>query len=157
MVLDTLAESERYERLHPGFRLAFEYLRSVSLQQVSEGRHAIDGERVFAIAAQNEGRGRSTAKLEVHRRYIDIQYCAARHDVIGWRPLTDCHEPEGPFDESRDIQFFADRPLTWIDVPPGTFAIFYPGDAHAPLGGEGEVFKVVVKVAVDWPTPNSGG
>jgi biofilm protein TabA len=156
MILDTLAAAARYERLHPDFRAAFDYLRSISLP-FAEGRHEIGGERLFAIVARNEGRGRDGAKLEVHRRYIDIQYCATGHEVIGWRPLGECCEPEGPFDEARDTQFFADRPLTWIDVRPGTFAIFYPDDAHAPLAGNGEVSKIVVKVAVDCSTSNFGG
>ena len=148
MILDTLAAAERYDSLHPGFRAAFDYLRSIS-PPFAKGRNEIDGERLFAIVARNDGRGRDAAKLEVHRRYIDIQYCATGHDVIGWRPLGECSHAEGPFDEIRDIQFFADRPLTWVDVQAGTFAIFYPDDAHAPLAGEGEVLKVVVKVAVD--------
>ncbi len=148
MILDNLAAADRYELMHPGFRAAFDYLRSVSPPFVI-GRHEIDGERLFAIVARNEGRGRDGAKLEVHRRYIDIQYCATGHEVIGWRPLGECSHAEGAFDEIRDIQFFADRPLTWVDVPCGNFAIFYPDDAHAPLAGEGEVWKIVVKVAVE--------
>jgi biofilm protein TabA len=147
MILDTLAAAKRYERLHLGFGAAFDFLRSAPAGLV-EGRHEIDGERLFAIVAKSAGRGRVGAKLEVHRRYIDIQYCAAGHDVIGWRAQIDCREPEGPFDESRDIQFFADGPAAWLDLPSGMFAIFYPEDAHAPLGGEGEVSKIVVKVAV---------
>jgi YhcH/YjgK/YiaL family protein len=147
MILDTLAAAKRYERLHLGFGAAFDFLRSATAG-LADGRHEIDGERLFAIVAKSAGRGRVGAKLEVHRRYIDIQYCAAGHDVIGWRPLTDCREPEEPFDESRDIQFFADGPVAWLDLPSGMFAIFYPEDAHAPLGGEGEVSKIVVKVAV---------
>ncbi len=47
--------------------------------------------------------------------------------------------------------FFADRPETWFAVKPGSFAIFYPQDAHAPLAGTGETRKAVMKVAVDWP------
>jgi YhcH/YjgK/YiaL family protein len=156
MILDTLAAAKRYERLHLGFRVAFDFLRSATAR-LADGRHEIEGERLFAIVATNRGRGREAAKLEVHRRYIDIQFCAAGHDVIGWRPLTDCRKPEEPFDDARDIQFFADRPLTWIDVPAGTFAVFYPGDAHAPLGGEGELLKVVVKVAVEPSIFDSGG
>jgi YhcH/YjgK/YiaL family protein len=156
MILDTLAAAASYERLHSGFRAAFDFLRSAPTE-LADGRHEIGRERLFAIVARSAGRGRDAAKLEVHRRYIDIQYCVAGHDVIGWRPLTACREPEMPFDDTRDIRFFVDRPQTWIDVRPGMFAIFYPDDAHAPLAGEGEVLKIVVKVAADWLPLNSGG
>jgi beta-galactosidase beta subunit len=33
-------------------------------------------------------------------------------------------------------------------VPAGSFAIFFPDDAHAPLATTGEAHKLVVKVAV---------
>ncbi len=149
MILDSIAGAERCYCLHSSFSAAFSYLQSVSPERLVEGRHELDGERLFAIVARSEGRGRQGAKLEVHRRYIDIQMCLAGIESFGWRPLVDCIAPEAPFDEARDIQFFADRPQKWFDLPPESFAIFYPDDAHAPSAGEGEVWKVVVKVAVD--------
>jgi YhcH/YjgK/YiaL family protein len=54
-----------------------------------------------------------------------------------------------PYDPQKDIAFFADRPDTWIHVPAGRFAIFFPEDAHAPLGGLGLLKKAVVKIALD--------
>ena len=35
-----------------------------------------------------------------------------------------------------------------VDAPAGSFAVFFPADAHAPLAGDGDVRKAVVKVAV---------
>jgi beta-galactosidase beta subunit len=52
------------------------------------------------------------------------------------------------YDAEKDIVFFDDAPETWFRVPAGSFAVFFPEDAHAPLAGEGEVRKVIVKVAV---------
>jgi biofilm protein TabA len=37
-----------------------------------------------------------------------------------------------------------------VTIPQGSFGIFYPEDAHAPMGSDGPLHKVVVKVAVDW-------
>ncbi len=88
--------------------------------------------------------------MEVHRRYVDVQLCLIGDEQIGWRPLAQCAAPQGPFDCERDIQFFNDRPETWLALRPGLFAIFFPDDAHAPLAGEGEVRKAVFKLAVDW-------
>jgi biofilm protein TabA len=150
MILDALAAAEPYSALHSGFPAAFAYLRSISADQIVEGRHELEGDRLFAIVARSAGRGQQGAKLEVHRQFIDIQCCLSGQESIGWRPLTDCAAPESPFNSARDIQFFADRPEIWLDLLPGRFAIFYPSDAHAPLAGKGEVLKVIVKVAVDW-------
>lgn len=152
MILDSVPAGEKYYSLHPGFRAAFAFIGALAERQaLSVGRVPLDGERLFAIIEEPVGRGRDGAKLEVHRRYIDIQVCLAGQETIGWRPLADCVKPEAEFNTERDIRFFVDSPANWFDLAPGTFAIFYPDDAHAPLAGAGPLRKVVVKVAVDWP------
>jgi biofilm protein TabA len=150
MIIDTISFAERYFALHPGLSVAFAFLRSTPLAEMPEGRHAIDGSRLSVIVERAVGRGRHGAKLEVHRRHLDIQLCLAGDELIGWRPLTDCADAESQFNAERDIQFFRDQPETWLAVRPGLFAIFFPDDAHAPLAGEGPVHKVVFKLAVDW-------
>lgn len=95
---------------------------------------------------EREGRTGHTAHLEAHRRYIDIQYTIEGPEEIDWSPRASCVVPAGPFDSERDIMFFQDRPGTWFEVPPGRFAIFFPEDAHAPLGGQGPLKKAVVKI-----------
>lgn len=147
MILDTLDQADRYASLHPGFAPGFAFLREAPLAELQPGRHEIDGERVFAIVATDEGRGRDGARLEAHRRYIDIQLVVEGNEVIGWSELTCCTNVESPYDAEKDIVFFRDRPATWMDLAPGHFCIFFPEDAHAPLAGQGLVRKIVVKVA----------
>lgn len=150
MILDRLDRADRYAALHPGFATAFAYLRQTDFSQVDVGRHALDGERLAAILARNPGRERGGPPLESHRRYIDIQYVVSGVDAIGWRSLADCHKEVEPYNSERDIGFFADAPETWLKVPAGHFAIFFPEDAHAPLAGLVENYKAVMKVAVEW-------
>ena len=150
MIHDQLENAERYYGEHPGFRAAFEFLRTRNLRELPLGRHEIDGERLFAIIARERGRGRTGAKPEAHRKYIDIQYVVAGEELIGIRATADCRESTAPFDLERDIGFFTDPPKEWVSLPPGTFAIFFPEDAHAPLAGEGDVHKAVVKIAANW-------
>ncbi|GAB6040584.1 YhcH/YjgK/YiaL family protein [Endothiovibrio diazotrophicus] len=149
MILATLADAARYAPLHPLFAEAFRFLAHPDLAQLPEGRHPIKGERLFAIVAKGAARPREEAPLEVHRRYIDIQYVIAGNDEMGWRPLGDCTDPAGAYDEERDLLFFRDAPRAWFTVRPGDYALFLPGDAHAPMTGSGEIHKVVVKVAVE--------
>jgi len=52
------------------------------------------------------------------------------------------------FDNEKDLRFFDDEPETWVSMPPNTFTIFFPQDAHAPLGGKGDLHKIIVKIAV---------
>jgi YhcH/YjgK/YiaL family protein len=150
MILSRLENAERLERLNPGFAAAFTFLRRGDLDQLTAGRHEIDGPRLFAIVNRGQGRGKGGAKMEVHRRYIDIQYSVTDPDVIGWKPASDCRKAEQPFNAEKDIQLFLDTPDSWITTPVGCFGIFFPEDAHAPQCADGPIHKVVVKVAVDW-------
>ena len=83
------------------------------------------------------------------RRCIDIQLTIDGYDEIGWKSLGDCAQPAGAFDAAKDIVFFSDRPESWVSLPAGHFAIFFPDDAHAPLAGRGTVKKAIMKIAVE--------
>lgn len=148
MILATLAESDRYRGLHPLFARAFDFLSDTDLMSLEPGKHAVQGEQIFAIVEACTGRSRVDARLECHRRYIDIQLVLAGVDEMGWKPLAECTEPATEYDAARDIQFFKDPPSSWIATPPGSFCLFFPDDAHAPLVSEGLIRKVVVKVAL---------
>jgi biofilm protein TabA len=148
MILDDLTNAERYVRLHEGFRAGFEFLRSPDLLSLEGGRHDIDGDRVFALINRDPGRGHEGARLEAHRKYIDIQFLVDGSEEIGWRPLGECQSISEPYTDARDILFFADRPSSWIALPVGKFMILYPEDAHAPLAAHGDNVKAVIKVAV---------
>ena len=149
MILDTLREGSRYAALHPDFARAFKFLSSAALAELPAGKHELDGERLFVIISHDPGRGRQAARLESHRKYIDIQYVVQGTDEMGWRPLATCTKIETPYDAARDVGFFAEAPESWISVGEGRFVIFWPTDAHAPLAGQGELIKAVMKVAVD--------
>jgi biofilm protein TabA len=150
MILDTLAHRARYENIHPGFGRAFEFLAATDLTALPPGRHEIDGARLYVSIDHKDGRGEAGARLEAHQRYIDIQYTIDGDELIGWMPLSRCVAPDAAFDEAKDVRMFGDEPTTWVAVPAGSFAIFFPHDAHAPLAGRGLLKKAIVKIAVDF-------
>src|SRR3990170_2294918 len=149
MILSTLSQADRYAALHPLFPRAFEYIRNTGLLSLAPGRYPIAGDDLFAIVEHVQGRTRAEAKLECHRRYIDIQLVLDGMDEMGWKPLADCHNPVSCYSAEKDIRFFHDAPASWIATPPGAFCIFYPEDAHAPLVGEGIIRKVIFKIAAE--------
>jgi biofilm protein TabA len=149
MILDSLTQSDRYAAMHHGFTEAFAFLRRADLSALEVGRHAIDGERVFALVQRPEARTREAGKLEAHRRYIDVQYLVAGAEQIGWKPTVMCRTPVGAWNDDKDVGLFTDACDAWIAVQPGQFTVFFPDDAHLPLVGSGQLHKVVVKVAVD--------
>lgn len=146
MILAPMEHLERYVTLHPRFARAIEYIRQTDFTAFAAGRHAVAGDELYVSIDHKDGRGREGARLEAHKTYIDIQMTLSGDEEIGWTPLERCERPDGAFSTERDIVFFGDRPDVWLAVPPGRFAIFFPEDAHAPLGGRGALRKAIVKV-----------
>ncbi|OIR12428.1 toxin-antitoxin biofilm protein TabA [mine drainage metagenome] len=148
MILDTIVNAERYASLHPLFPQAFAFIRNTDLAALTSGRHLINGKDLFVIVEHVSGRTREVAKLECHRKYIDIQLILDGVDEMGWKPLADCQKPVSDYSAEADIQFFDDTPASWVSTPVGAFCIFFPEDTHAPLVAEQSIHKVVLKVAV---------
>jgi YhcH/YjgK/YiaL family protein len=149
LIFSTLSQSSHYAALHPLFSRAFDYIRNTDLHALTPGVHDIIDKQLFVIVEEANGRTRAEAKLECHRKYIDIQLVLAGIDEMGWKPLSDCHQPIVEYNSERDIQFFDDAPDSWITVPAGAFCIFFPEDAHAPLVSSGAIRKLIFKIAVE--------
>lgn len=146
MIMDRLSRAEKYYDMHPAFKKAFKFLLESDLSKLSLGRNDIDGDKLFCLMSRGPGRTRNEAKLEAHRKYIDIQYIISGTDEMGWKPTIACTEIDTNYSEDNDIEFFKDKPQTWTKVPAGSFAIFFPQDAHAPIVSDSEIHKVVLKV-----------
>ncbi len=149
MILSTFSQSSRYAALHPLFPRAFEFIRDTDLLAVAPGRYPIVDKQLLVIVEDVPGRTREAAKLECHRKYIDIQLVLEGVDEMGWKPLADCVDPVSDYNSEKDIQFFRDAPAAWIATPPGAFCIFFPEDAHAPLVSSGQVRKAIFKIALE--------
>ena len=145
MILARLEQADRYLALHPDFAAAIAFLRGHPLSDLPQGRIEIAG-AMYAMISRSPTRQRSEARLEAHRRYIDIQYVIAGVEEMGWSARSRCQQPHGQYDAEKDIEFFADVPDSFVTVLPGEFVVFFPDDAHAPLIGTGEIHKVVIKV-----------
>jgi YhcH/YjgK/YiaL family protein len=148
VILDTLARSHHYQDIHPLFAQAFGILQRTDLAGLPAGRHEIDGDRLFLLIDHVTGVGRERTRIEHHRRYIDIQVCIEGLEEIGWMSIECCQKRDGEFDQAKDVGFFAEEPSTWLTLQPMHFAVFFPADAHAPLGGSGPVKKAILKVLV---------
>ncbi len=146
MIFDSCANAGLYASLNPRFAKAFAYLASTDLASLAEGRHEVDGDEIYVSVMERDLKKPADAALEVHDVYIDIQVVISGTESFGWRDRAACASPRGGIDTAKDILFYDDAPTTYFTLSEGQFAIFFPGDAHAPLVGEGHVKKCVVKV-----------
>jgi YhcH/YjgK/YiaL family protein len=153
MIFSSLSQSSRYAILHPLFQRAFDYIRDTDLFAIAPGRYNIVGDDLIAIVELVQGKTKEIARLEAHRKYIDIQLVLDGDEQMGWKPLEDCYNPVSEHSMEKDIRFFHDAPASWVAVPPDHFCIFFPEDAHAPLVSSGTVRKVIFKIAVNPAQP----
>jgi YhcH/YjgK/YiaL family protein len=152
MIQSTLDQAARYEALSTRFAQAFSYLRTIDGTQ-ELGRVDLAGDDVFALVQQYTTKPLDKAKFEAHRKYIDVQFVYSGRETILWAPLAAMTEETMAYDAEKEAALFTLVPdVTPLHLSAGHFAILYPEDAHAPCvewDTPSEVFKVVVKVAVD--------
>jgi YhcH/YjgK/YiaL family protein len=147
MVHDHIKYASAYFNLSAGIRRALEYLGAADLGTLGEGRHDIDGDKVFALVSDYDTRRPDETFWEAHRRHVDVQYVHAGEERIGYGDLADfvCE----PCDEARDLVVARGRSERFVEMQPGCFAVLFPHDVHMPgltARAVARVRKVVVKV-----------
>lgn len=151
MILDTLANCAQYTSISPRLVRAFAFLQQLPAE-AAVGRHEIDGDEIYAFVQKHPTKPIAEKLLEVHRKYIDIQYIVNGREVIAWAPLAELKECTMPFDPALDAALFKGIPdMVSVQLRAGQFALLFPEDAHAPSCAwdvPAEVLKVVVKVMV---------
>ena len=147
MIIDTIDNARFYRGAHPLLDAALALLEPRMREPVAEGRMDIAGADLYLIASRAQGKKPGDARLEAHQKYVDLHLLLEGDEAIGWRPTGECTEPASPYDREKDVMLFDDRPLVWLPLLPGSFAVFFPGDAHAPMVSQGVVRKIVFKIA----------
>jgi YhcH/YjgK/YiaL family protein len=152
MIVATIDDLKRYRGMSPRLDCAFDWIMDGSWKGLADGRHAIQGEEIYALVQRYETRELSAGKLEAHRKYIDIQMLAGGEELIHVTPAEGLEVIEA---YKPDIEFFsmpAGGPVHVVHLKPGVVAVLFPEDAHMPCLRCGEAAaaatKVVVKVAV---------
>ena len=116
---------------------ALDFLKNTDLKALPGGRHAIEGDMMYANVDDVETKLFETTKPESHRNYVDIQFMPVES-----YPDRDCYfYPNEAVDEGH------------IHCPEGYYTVFFPSDIHRPLLAVNDkpikIRKVVVKVHVD--------
>lgn len=132
-----------------GLEAAFEFLDKKSLADVPVGKHSIQGEGVYALVQKLPSRAAETAQFESHRKYIDIHYVLSGQETSEFAPAGDLQLAVS-YDESKDVMLYhVPKRFTRIQVRPGHFIVYHPGQAHLPnchLEGQHDLHKVVINV-----------
>jgi len=148
MILDSLNNSELYLSIHPHFKQAFNFLRNSNLLELPLGKTELDGENLFFNVVEIIGKTSEEAKMETHKKYIDIQIPISTSEKIGWISGNKLTQPIESYNVDKDVAFFADKASNLINVQLGEFVVFFPQDGHQPGIVEGQIKKIIIKVLV---------
>ncbi len=146
MILSTLKESARIEKLNPAFKIAFDYIKANDLLNSAEKRIELDGENIFINNSTVQGVKKEDQVLEIHEAYLDIHVLLKGEETIGWSALENINKVKTPYQADGDFGLYTDTPQTYFTLKPGDFFIAYPEDAHAPIISDGEIRKLIVKI-----------
>lgn len=138
MIIDNLANSEKYTCLHKDFKLVFDFLKNNDLSKLECGKHQLRGDEVFFNLQEYETK--PTQKLEAHKKYIDIQVIAVGEEYMGYTNIDNTSLSES-YDNERDVMFLNGN-VDKLLATNKNFLIFYPEDAHMPALSVNEPKKV---------------
>ena len=152
MIADSIKNYSLYP-FGPAWNAAFDFLKTLT-PETETGKRLIQGDRLFAGVDCYETKSRAAAKLETHRKYVDIQVLLSGEEVIEIFPKQEL-TVSTPYNPEKDAEFYQvpPEPRAKVTLSPGQFVVFLPEDAHMPCLMAGDspqpVKKVVIKVAVD--------
>jgi biofilm protein TabA len=149
MILDRIQNWALYFEQNSRVGEAMHFLTQELDPSVPDGRIELDGVKMYANVETYSTRPVEKCRFEAHRLYLDIQYIIKGGEIIGWTPTNELAVAD-PYDSERDLTFYEQpKQFTTLELYEGSFALFYPGDAHQPgmnLSGIETVKKVVVKI-----------
>ncbi len=152
MIFDNIKNHTLYP-FGPAWKTAFDFLKTL-VPDSELGKRLIQGDVLYAGVDCYETKSREIAKLETHRRYVDIQVLLSGTEAVEIFPKQELTVSQ-PYNPERDVEFYQvpAKPAATVTLTPGKFLVFFPEDAHMPSLMTGStpqpVKKVVIKVAVD--------
>lgn len=136
------------ELSHPAWQQAFAWVAQHAAS-LPDGEHEISGRDMYANIHTATLLPIPDAAYEMHRQYIDLHYCISGGESIGYSPQEHPKEKTS-FDNEKDYQlFFPATRQEMLQMIPGSFVVFFPGELHMPKLQDGThttVRKVVVKI-----------
>lgn len=148
MISDTIKNKDLYTAVSPRIKAGLDYLAKTDFSVMEPGRIELDGSDLFVLVQKYDSLPKEQGKWECHRKYADIQYIADGVELIGFNNISKM-ETVTEYNPDKDISFLKGDG-DYVTLTKGSYAIFFPEDAHqpkvAPGDKPGSVTKVVIKV-----------
>ena len=129
---------------------ALNALGTMAVASMAPGRYDVEGDDIFCLVQDATPRQLDESRAEAHRDYADVQLPIGAVECFGFSlPQPGLTPVEEDFD-TRDIAFYPTPDNEcFVDVAPGEFIVFWPGELHRPcivIDSTAPFRKVVVKI-----------
>lgn len=145
-----IADLDHIHSLPPRLRHYLVQTLALLAKEPQPGKHVLDGERAFVILADDHTAPAAERRPEIHARYLDVQLLLQGEERMGYRPQSARQQPDDDRLATQDLAFFNQlEGEQFLDMRPGDFVVFWPGDAHRPLCAVAEpmpIRKAILKV-----------
>lgn len=135
--------------LHPVLAEALTQAIAAWPQDKAPGRYELQGDDIFMNVMTFATQPPEQKKAELHEQYIDIQLLLAGEERILYGVAGSARQCEERHVEDDYQLCSAIDGMQRLDLKPGMYAIFMPGEPHKPgcvVKESEEIKKVVVKV-----------
>lgn len=142
MIFDTMDRLAQYKGLCANLDTLIDFVLTHPFETLNPGRNDIAGDNCWLnsnVAPLTE----TNDLYERHMDYIDLQIPVDDGEIITVRPVEELE-----WELTAETVFSHGPAGTPLDLKPGTFAIFFPGDAHncgISKAGQTSVRKLVGK------------
>jgi YhcH/YjgK/YiaL family protein len=151
MIADKIENASLYSGISEQIAKALQILGSKEISTAAEGKHEVEGSKLFYLVQKYSTKPRNEGQLEAHKKYIDIQYVLDGQESIFVENLSAC-KLASAYNENDEAAIY-DVPKSFSDIylSKGMFCILFPQDGHLPCRtavSESKVHKIVFKVAI---------
>ena len=149
MMIDTLENTARYACHSPLLAKGLEAIREYAGRPL--GKYEIEGDRLFLLIQEYRTKELADSVWELHHAYMDVHCMLNGEEFVGYAADAAALEVVSPFDGARDAELLAGNG-SFIACAAGTFAVFFPYEAHMPgvaIQTPSDIRKIVLKIK--WP------
>jgi YhcH/YjgK/YiaL family protein len=148
LILDTIENFGLYSGLKPEIKKALEFLKKGDFEKKKAGTYDLE-DGIYYMVQEIQTRPEEGAFFESHRKYIDIQFFISGAALHGYAPLATL-KVKDVYDKEKDVAFYNGNGSLFT-LSAGSFAVYFPNDAHKPdlvIKEPAKAKKIVIKVPV---------
>jgi YhcH/YjgK/YiaL family protein len=110
MILGSINNTVIAEKIHLLFKKAFDYIKATDFEKMIATSSNVElyGSNLFLSVKECHSKTKEEAKMEAHKKYIDIQIPIIGTEQVGWFYVDKCTKALSPFNTESDLILFND-------------------------------------------------